>query len=35
MSDIKAVFFDLGDTLWHLPHMPPAEAIRGETMRRR
>jgi HAD superfamily hydrolase (TIGR01662 family) len=34
MGDIKAVFFDLGDTLWHLPHMPPPQAIRGETMRR-
>ncbi len=34
VTAIKAVFFDLGDTLWHLPHMPPAETIRGETMRR-
>jgi putative hydrolase of the HAD superfamily len=31
---LKAVFFDLGDTLWHFPKMPPAEIIRGETMRR-
>jgi HAD superfamily hydrolase (TIGR01549 family) len=31
---IKAVFFDLGDTLWHYPNMPPPETIRGETMRR-
>ena len=31
---IKAVLFDLGDTLWHYPRMPPSEAIRGETMRR-
>jgi putative hydrolase of the HAD superfamily len=31
---IKAVLFDLGDTLWHYPNMPPPEAIRGETMRR-
>jgi HAD superfamily hydrolase (TIGR01549 family) len=34
VNAIKAVFFDLGDTLWHLPHMPPPETIRGETMRR-
>jgi HAD superfamily hydrolase (TIGR01662 family) len=34
VTAIKAVFFDLGDTLWHLPHMPPPETIRGETMRR-
>jgi len=31
---IRAVLFDLGDTLWHYPNMPPPEAIRGETMRR-
>jgi putative hydrolase of the HAD superfamily len=31
---LKAVFFDLGDTLWHFPSMPPPETIRGETMRR-
>jgi HAD superfamily hydrolase (TIGR01549 family) len=31
---IKAVLFDLGDTLWHFPQMPPAMTIRGETMRR-
>jgi HAD superfamily hydrolase (TIGR01549 family) len=31
---IKAVLFDLGDTLWHFPAMPPAMTIRGETMRR-
>jgi HAD superfamily hydrolase (TIGR01662 family) len=31
---IRAVFFDLGDTLWHLPNLPPPEKIRGETMRR-
>lgn len=31
---IKNVLFDLGDTLWHFPKMPPAEQIRGETMRR-
>lgn len=33
-SGIKAVLFDLGDTLWHFPSMPPVEVIRGETMRR-
>ncbi len=26
--------FDLGDTLWHFPNMPPADVIRGETVRR-
>jgi FMN phosphatase YigB (HAD superfamily) len=26
--------FDLGDTLWHFPEMPPAMQIRTETMRR-
>src|SRR5207247_2121617 len=26
--------FDLGDTLWHFPEMPPADQIRTETMRR-
>jgi FMN phosphatase YigB (HAD superfamily) len=31
---ISAVLFDLGDTLWHYPNMPPPEAVRGETMRR-
>jgi HAD superfamily hydrolase (TIGR01549 family) len=31
---IRAVFFDLGDTLWHFPKMPPFELIRGETVRR-
>jgi len=34
MSQITTVFFDLGDTLWHLPNMPPPEVIRGETVRR-
>jgi HAD superfamily hydrolase (TIGR01549 family) len=34
VTAIKAVFFDLGDTLWHLPHLPPPNVIRGETMRR-
>lgn len=31
---IKAVLFDLGDTLWHFPSMPPLDVIRGETMKR-
>lgn len=31
---ISAVLFDLGDTLWHFPEMPPAMQIRTETMRR-
>lgn len=31
---ITAVLFDLGDTLWHFPSMPPFEVIRGETVRR-
>ena len=31
---IKAVLFDLGDTLWHFPQMPPIEVIRGETVHR-
>lgn len=31
---IKTVLFDLGDTLWHFPEMPPAQEIRMETMRR-
>jgi putative hydrolase of the HAD superfamily len=34
VNGIKAVLFDLGDTLWHFPAMPPVEVIRGETMRR-
>ncbi len=34
MSEIEAIFFDLGDTLWHFPSMPPVEQIRGETMKR-
>ena len=32
--DVKAIFFDLGDTLWHFPKMPPPEVVRGETMKR-
>jgi HAD superfamily hydrolase (TIGR01549 family) len=31
---IQAVLFDLGDTLWHFPAMPPAMEIRMETGRR-
>jgi HAD superfamily hydrolase (TIGR01549 family) len=31
---IKAVLFDLGETLWHFPNMPPFEVIRNETVRR-
>lgn len=31
---IKAVLFDLGDTLWHFPKMPAAQDIRMETMKR-
>ncbi len=31
---VTTVLFDLGDTLWHFPEMPPAQTIRGETMRR-
>ncbi len=31
---IKNVLFDLGDTLWHFPQLPPTQVIRSETMRR-
>ena len=31
---VRAVLFDLGDTLWHFPEMPPFEVIRNETVRR-
>ena len=31
---IKAVLFDLGDTLWHFPKLPPAIEIRTQTMSR-
>jgi HAD superfamily hydrolase (TIGR01549 family) len=31
---VRAVLFDLGDTLWHFPEMPPFEIIRNETVRR-
>lgn len=30
---ITAVFFDLGDTLWHFPSMPPRDVVRGQTMK--
>jgi len=31
---IEVIFFDLGDTLWHFPNMPPPDIVRGETMKR-
>jgi HAD superfamily hydrolase (TIGR01549 family) len=31
---IRAVLFDLGDTLWHFPELPPVDAIRTETVAR-
>src|SRR2546426_9716976 len=31
---IKAVLFDLGDTLWHFPKMPARAVIRSETVGR-
>src|SRR3990172_12577258 len=31
---IRAVLFDLGDTLWHFPNMPPVDVIRTETVGR-
>jgi len=30
---VSVVFFDLGDTLWHFPRMPPHEIVRGQTMK--
>jgi HAD superfamily hydrolase (TIGR01662 family) len=30
---ISTVFFDLGDTLWHFPKMPPRDIVRGQTMK--
>lgn len=30
----KAVLFDLGNTLWHIPEPPPVQKVREETMRR-
>jgi len=31
---IRAVLFDLGNTLWHIPEPPPIEKVREETVRR-
>src|SRR3990170_1843707 len=31
---IRAVFFDLGDTLWYFPNYPPTDQVRQETVRR-
>ena len=31
---IKVALFDLGDTLWHFPSMPPVDVIRTETVGR-
>jgi len=31
---IRAVLFDLGDTLWHFPNMPPREVLIAETVGR-
>lgn len=31
---VKAVLFDLGNTLWHIPERPPVDDIRQETVRR-
>jgi HAD superfamily hydrolase (TIGR01549 family) len=31
---IRVVLFDLGETLWHFPKLPPVEIIRGETVHR-
>ena len=30
----KAILFDLGNTLWHIPERPPVDEIRKETVRR-
>ena len=30
----KAVLFDLGNTLWHIPERPSVDEIRKETVRR-
>ncbi len=30
----KAILFDLGNTLWHIPERPPVDQIRKETVRR-
>lgn len=34
MGRIRAILFDLGGTLWHIPTMPPLEQVRAETVRR-
>ncbi len=31
---VRAVLFDLGNTLWHIPDPPPQDAVRHETVRR-
>jgi putative hydrolase of the HAD superfamily len=31
---VRAVLFDLGNTLWHIPEPPPVEQIRHETVSR-
>ena len=31
---VKAVLFDLGNTLWHIPDPPPQQEVRNETVRR-
>ena len=31
---VRAVLFDLGDTLWYYANMPPVDVIRRETVRR-
>ena len=31
---VRAVLFDLGNTLWHIPDPPPQEEVRQETVRR-
>jgi putative hydrolase of the HAD superfamily len=31
---VKAILFDLGNTLWHIPSPPPVQEIRNATVRR-
>lgn len=31
---VRAVLFDLGNTLWHIPEPPPQQEVRNETVRR-
>src|SRR3990167_7923066 len=31
---IRAILFDLGNTLWHIPEPPPVQQIRHETVSR-